>query len=358
MLLAQPLTHIAKSETTKAFQFYGYIDGSYNYLVQSNQFTSGVFDRVYDTNPNGFTLQQAAVTLAYQPKEGFGGLINPIGGHDAFLFAPYGWNPGSEWMGFDIPQAYLQYTTRKLTLFSGELLTMASAESLNPTKDTNFSRSILWGYATPTTTLGVRANYQFTEQLTFIAGINNGWDNIRDFNRRKTIELCLVYVPSPIFSLGLVGYSGGQRATDRTSTGPEGIRQLLDVVATFNVTKKLSLVGNLDYATQSKATLPSGIIGKAIWQGLAGYINYQFNERWNTSIRAEVFDDQNGYRTGIVQWWKEITFTLGVMPIKDLELRAEARHDMSNVNAFLQKNKRGASNNQQSFGIEAFYKFS
>jgi len=35
--------------------FSGYIDGSYNYLLNSNQFTSGTLDRIFDTNQNGFT---------------------------------------------------------------------------------------------------------------------------------------------------------------------------------------------------------------------------------------------------------------------------------------------------------------
>lgn len=356
-VLSQSIALNKKLKGTTPIQIFGYIDGSYNYLLRSNKFTSGAFDRAYDTNPNGFTLQQAAITLAYQPAEGFGGLINPILGHDAFIFAPYGWNPGSEWVGFDIPQAYLQYATGKFTILGGELLTLASAESLNPTKDTNFSRSILWGYATPTTTLGLRGAYVINEQLTLFAGLNNGWDSIRDSNRRKTIELSMVYAPHPIFSLALIGYSGGQRVADRTSTGPEGVRNLLDIIATFNATKKLSFVGNYDYAVQSKAALPSGNIGEAVWQGIAGYINYQFNERWQTSLRAEIFDDRNGYRTGVVQWWKEMTFTLGFMPIKDLQLRAEVRHDLSNVSAFVNKNGHDTSNNQQSFALEAFYKF-
>lgn len=356
-VLSQSIALNKKLKDTTPIQIFGYIDGSYNYLLRSNKFTSGAFDRAYDTNPNGFTLQQAAITIAYQPEEGFGGLINPILGHDAFIFAPYGWNPGSEWVGFDIPQAYLQYATGKLTILGGELLTLASAESLNPTKDTNFSRSILWGYATPTTTLGLRGAYVINEKLTLFAGLNNGWDSVRDSNRRKTIELSMVYAPHPIFSLALTGYSGGQRVADRTSTGPEGIRNLLDIIATFNATKKLSFVGNYDYAVQSKAALPSGNIGEAVWQGIAGYINYQFNERWKTSLRAEIFDDRNGYRTGVVQWWNELTLTLGFMPIKDLQLRAEVRHDLSNVSAFVNKNGLDTSNNQQSFALEAFYKF-
>jgi hypothetical protein len=345
--------------TNPDFKLSGYLDGSYNYLVRSNQFTSGTFDRVYDITENGFTLQQVAIALAYQPEQGFGGLVNPIIGRDTYTFSPYGWDPyfGSQWLGFDIPQAYLQYVVEKFTIIGGELFTLASVESVDPTKQANFSHSILWGYATPTTTLGFRGTYVMNEKLTLIAGLDNGWDTIRDFSRRKTIELSVAYMPHPIFSVAVTGYSGGQRAADRTSSGSESIRNLIDIIATLNATDKLAFVANYDYGIQSKALLPSGSIAEAVFQGIAGYVNYKFYDEWRTSLRGEIFSDRNGYRTGVVQCWKELTLTLGYVPIKNLELRAETRHDFSNVGSFVDSNGVGASNSQQSYALEAVYQF-
>src|SRR5579872_4811652 len=88
-----PALGLADSSTNNSdFKLTGYVDGSYNYLVRSNHFTSGTFDRLYDVEENGFTLQQAAITAAYQPSQGFGGLVNIIGGRDANAIAPYGYN--------------------------------------------------------------------------------------------------------------------------------------------------------------------------------------------------------------------------------------------------------------------------
>lgn len=327
--------------------------------MRSNQFTSEAFNRVYDLNPDGITLHQASFTLAYQPTDGFGGLINPIFGKDTFIFAPYGWDPflGIKQAGFAIPQGYLQYAQNSFTLIGGEFNTLAGAEYLDPTKDTNFSRSILWGYAEPATHLGVRSTYIVDKALTFIGGVNNGWDNIRDTGRRKTLELSLISTPNTLFSLALVGYSGGQRAADKTDFGPESIRNLLNVIATVNPTKKITLIGTYDYGVQPKAALPNDNIGKAIWDGFAGYLNYQFDEKWRTSIRGEFFNDRNGYRTGVVQEWKEVTLTIGYAWLKNFELRGEARHDNSNVSSFLKANGRGTSNNQQSFAFEGVVKF-
>lgn len=91
----------------KDLKISGYIDGSYNYLLNSRSFTSGVNDRVYDITYNGVTLQQASLTAAYQPAQGFGALANVIVGRDTYTFSPYGWNPdhGSQWFGLGMPQA-------------------------------------------------------------------------------------------------------------------------------------------------------------------------------------------------------------------------------------------------------------
>lgn len=354
----QPNDAVPKA-TNSNFKYSGYIDGSYNYLVRSNKFTSGTYDRAYDITPNGFTLQQASITLAYQPPQGLGGLINPIIGQDTYIFSPYGWNPyyGTQWIGFDIPQAYLQYSRNQLTIVGGELYTLASYESVDPTKLPNFSRSILWGYATPTTTIGLRGTYVMNDQITLIAGLDNGWDTIRDFSRRKTIELSIAYAPVPIFSMNVTGYTGGQRAADRTSSGAESIRNLIDIIATINATEKLTFIANYDYGIQPKALLPSGSIAEAVFQGIAGYANYKFYDKWRSSVRGEIFSDRNGYRTGVPQCWKELTLTLGYRPIKSLELRAETRHDFSNVNSFVNSNGIGVNNNQQSYALESVFQF-
>ncbi|WP_412754638.1 outer membrane beta-barrel protein [Legionella donaldsonii] len=344
---------------TNNWKVFGYLDGSYNYLLRSNQFISGTYDRVFDIKQNGLTLQQTGMNLAYQPQEGFGGLITPVVGRDAQTFAPYGWitsDPSQE-IGFAIPQGYLQYTAASLTFMAGAFIELAGAENLFSYNDTNFSRSILWGYAEPFTVTGLRVSYIPNNKLTLIGGLNNGWDNIRDTSRGKTIELGASYVFNPMFSLATYLYSGQQRVTERTSYGPTGQRTLLDLVATLNITEKISFVVNYDGAQQTRAALPNGTIAKAIWQGVAGYFNYKFSEKWRTSLRGEIFSDKNGYRTGVAQTWKEITLTVGYELLQNFELRAETRHDISNVNAFLKANNKGTSNNQQSYAIEIVGKF-
>jgi len=348
-----------QNNNSSDFSVTGYIDGSYNYLQQSNKFTSGSFNRVFDINPNGFTLQQAGITLAYQPKKGFGGIVTPVVGRDTYIFSPYGWNPnyGTQWFGLSFPQAYLQYGVSSLTFMGGQFIELAGAESIFSYNDTNFSRSILWGYAEPATVTGLRVSYIPNDKLTLIGGINNGWDSIRDTGRNKTIELGVSYTFNPTFSLAAYAYTGQQRIVDRTSSGPTGQRTLIDFIATLNATDKLTFIANYDGAIQTKASLPSGNTAQAAWQGIAGYVNYKFNDKWHTSIRGEVFEDHDGFRTGVRQNWREATLTVGYNPLKNLEVRAETRRDFSNVNSFVSSNDVSVGNNQQSYALEGVYKF-
>jgi len=73
--------------TASGVDLHGYVDVAYSYLSGTGIFTSRVADRVFDTEPNSFNVHQAALTIDYQPKEGFGGLVNLIAGRDARVIA-------------------------------------------------------------------------------------------------------------------------------------------------------------------------------------------------------------------------------------------------------------------------------
>ncbi|HVN41331.1 MAG TPA: outer membrane beta-barrel protein [Steroidobacteraceae bacterium] len=341
----------------------GWIDTSYEYLNGEGVFaTDGLPpNRVFDDHKNAFSLHQAAINIAYQPKEGFGAVVNVIAGQDVQVFAPYDINQGNA--KIDVPNAYIQYASGPITVIGGRFVTLAGAETIDPRTMTNFSRSILFGYAIPFAHTGLRMTYAPSDTLSLILGVNNGWDVLKETNSQKTVEVGAAWVPSKAFSLNLSGYFGDERVIGNTGDyGPNGLRSVVDVVATWNATDALSLVLNYDWG-QQKA---NGYSETASWQGIAGYVNYQFNEQWRTSLRAEYFDDKDGYRTGIVQKWKEATLTFGYAPVKAVELRVEGRYDKSDKQAFVKSFatcgedsycSSDISDNQASFGVEAVFKF-
>jgi len=334
----------------------GYIDAAYTHLSGTGLFTSGVANRVFDTERNSFILHQAAITIAKQPKEGFGGLVNLTAGKDANIIAPFDANPGAK-SNFDVTQAFAQYATGPLTVIAGKYVTAAGAEVIKSPSNVNYSRSILFGYAIPFTHTGARATYALGDVVTLIGGLNNGWDDLKDTNSQKTWELGVLLTPIKPLTISIVDYVGTERVGGLTSVGPEGSRNIFDVVATWAATDKLTLALNYDYGTQDNtATVTPRGATKAKWTGVAGYGTYQFTDLWRLSVRAEYFDDEDGYRTGVVQKWKEGTLTLGFLPAKSFELRAEIRYDKSDVASFV-KAGGSTSKSQTSYGLEALYKF-
>lgn len=347
--------------TIAGFDVNGYLEGSYNYLSQSQFFTSGVYDRLYDLNPNGFTLQQAAVVIAKQPTQGFGGLLNVIMGSDANQTPAYGMDPwfDSQNLGLEVVQLYAQYAVNSFIFMGGKYYALAGYETNQSPQNASFSSSFISSFAQPTAFTGVRAAYAVNDKLNLEVGVNDGWDNIRDWGLRNTVEVGAVYT-TPIYLFSAYWYNGEERSAEVfpvTNVGPTGIRNLVDLIASMNVTNKLTLAANYDFASQNRALLPDGDYGRAVWQGIAAYLEYQINPTWRVALRGEYFNDHDGFATGVPQSLKEVTLTVGYLVFKHFEVRAETRRDLSNTDSILAKNGVTTSNNMQSFALEGIFTF-
>src|ERR1700738_3504245 len=90
----------------------GYIAASY---YASNGYPSNIHQ--FDIEHNTFQLDQAGLQVAYQPKEGFGGLVDLMAGEDArVLHAAEDGHDNT----FDVRQAFIQYATGPLTVIAGK----------------------------------------------------------------------------------------------------------------------------------------------------------------------------------------------------------------------------------------------
>jgi hypothetical protein len=328
--------------------FNAYVAGQYQYS-SSPAPSLHVFDYRHDS----FVLNQAAFTLSALPKEGFGGSVYVMGGEDARLINYFS-SPGSTGnvnttSNFDVTSAFLQYAGGGWTIQAGKLLTLAGAEVINPTLNTNVSRSLLFN-AEPFTHTGLRATYAASDQFSVIFGVNNGWNQTSDLNSQKTAEVGLAFTPSKAFSLLAQGYFG----SEPVGGGLNGEKTLIDLVATFNVSDAVSFVVNYDWGKQDNV-LAGGSDAK--WNGLAGYFNYAINSAWRLSLRAEYFDDKDGFTTGAVQKVKEVTATFGYAPSKNFELRLEGRMDKSDQKFFLKKSSGGVDDTQTGILVEGVIKY-
>jgi len=324
----------------------GYVAASY---YHSNGYsTYHQFDNKHDS----FQLDQAALTIAFQPKEGFGALVDVAAGEDMkILNTAEGSNPNT----FDIVQGFVQYATGPLTVIAGKYVTLAGAEVIAPTGNTNFSRSLLF-FAEPLTHTGVRATYAASDTLSLVAGVNNGWNySSLSTSGSKTAELGVAWTPSKTFSLTAQAYVGKDSTFDAQRT-------LVDAVATYSATDALTLILSYDWGKQKQHAAGDPDLD---WNGAAFYTNYALNDQWRASLRLEYLDDKEGFVSGLLgtpQKLKEGTLTFGYAPVKSFELRMEARYDKSDKATFVRSinnivNSNPLANSQTGFALQGVYKF-
>jgi Putative beta-barrel porin-2, OmpL-like. bbp2 len=318
----------------------GYVAASY--YDSSGYNTDHQFDTAHDT----FQLDQAGLTLAYQPKSGFGAVVDVIAGEDAKI-VDFAESAGTRANSFDLLQGYVQYVTGPLTLQAGKFTTLAGAEVIAPTGNTNFSRSLLF-YGEPMTHTGVRATYALTDMVSLIVGINNGWNYTKIDYGSKTGEFGIALSPNKYFALTAQAYVGRDPVALASRT-------FFDTVATFNATSALSFVVSYDWGKQDASSVTAG----GDWDGVAGYVNYQLNSQWRVSLRGEYFDDKEGFMTGIAQKVKEGTITFGYDPVSDFELRIEGRYDSSDQAGFVKRISPVTlyTDNQTEIALQGVFKF-
>ncbi len=351
----------------------GYLDVAFNKMNSTGLQQGGVASRIFDTpgavagqNFSNFNLQQAAVIISKAPKEGLGGLVNITAGQDAPGIAATGMGLGDPNHYLDLTQAYASYATGPVTVIGGKFATLAGAEVITSPQDKNYSRAWMFGWG-PYTHTGMRATYVASDMVTLIGGVNNGWDQVSQIqgSSGKTGELGFVLTASPMFSLATTYLNGKEGSTQGlTTAGTIGTRSYLDMIGTINATDKLNFVADYANGKQDNVTL-TGLAAPvtAKWDALALYANYQFTDVWRTSYRHEMFDDKNGFRSGLLiggiatgQKLTSNTLTVGYAVDKKLEFRGEVRFDKSTQNAFVMSNG-GVSNTQHSYALEAVYQF-
>lgn len=324
----------------------GYIDSAYSHA--NRDIENGFSTRVLDSQNNSFVLHQLGVQIAKQPKQGFGGLLNITAGKDAGVIHS---TPSNE-QTFDVTQGYLQWAGGPLTVIGGKFTTLHGTEVIWSPSNANFSRSILFG-AVPFTHTGVRATYAISDTLSVIAGLNNGWDQLVDQNKGKTLELGLT--SNPIKPLNVTAsYYGGQ---EMGATGTNGRRDSFNAVASYAITEPFT-VGLEFLNVKQKDAVSDGAGGSKDmkYDGFAAYVSYLFVPKVKGTLRAESFNDKDGFHFGNGSMkYKEYTLTVAYLAADNFELRGEVRNDKADNPVF--RDGGSLSDSLTTFAVQALYKF-
>jgi hypothetical protein len=265
---------------------------------------------------------------------------------------------------FDVRQFYITYTApvgSGIKLKVGRFVTLAGAEVIKSYNNFNYNitNAILFGFAIPFTHTGIMSSYAFSDQVSLDLGVVNGWDAVADNNDGKTVHsgLTLAFDPRITF---YQTFTYGPEQTGRFVTntvsntcsgsangGPcdptlqlyvhpgKSKRLLLTSLLTIKPIDPLTLIIDYDYGNEGDSVPENGALRRAYWQGVAGYIIYNFTDDLSACLRAEMFDDVNGARvfapggSGFHATYAEITPTLTYRITDGLYWRNEYRHDES-----------------------------
>lgn len=324
----------------------GFVDGYYGW--NTNRVGPAAL-RNFDVNHNEFSLNMAEVAVEKKATEDSraGFRLDFMAGQAVDFVNAF--EPGGpDFLKF-VEQAYVSYLApigKGLTVDFGKFVTPHGAEVIETRDNYNYSRGLLFSLAIPYYHAGVRVSYPASDTVTVTGYLVNGWNNVRENNSGKTVGASVAFKPTDRFSF-TQAYMVGPEQPDNN----DDFRHLLDSLASYTLSDKVTLLGNFDYGRDE-------IAGQAVdWFGFAAYARYQGTDKWALAPRYEWFRDDDGYATGVPQDVQEVTVTSEYKLGGSLITRLEWRTDFSNEPVFV-NNDGEAKKNQSTITVGVIYAFS
>ncbi len=342
----------ADSTAASSISWSGMVDVYYSKnfndpLTQTNQMRNfDVYDNQFGLSLAKVTLQKQASPVGFRIDMAFGTTNDLVQG-----IAPFGGNSFSTLS--NVEQAYLTAVLpigSGLTVDLGKFVTHMGYEVIESNGNWNYTRSFLFAYAIPFYHMGMRITYPFASNFTATLHILNGWNEVVDNNKSKTLGLTLNYAPTSSTDLVLNGISGFEQALGTQY----GKKNVLDFILTEQLGPDLSVALNADYGEERV----SGFLDS--WKGVAVYGKYSLSAKSDVALRGEVYYDPYGYTTGAgfaKATFKEITLTYEYDLFANLVLRGEFRNDFANGPAFISSEGTLTKTSQPTFLIGAVATF-
>jgi hypothetical protein len=232
---------------------------------------------------------------------------------------------------FDVEQAYVSYVAdvgRGLRFDIGKFFAPVGYESVDrfDAYNDNFTHSFLFGFSAPFTNTGFKVSYPFSDKVSGMFMVVQGWDSVSDNNSSKSVGAQIAWAPAP--SLGFtLNYIGGPEQDDNTTNW----RNVYDLCATWKAGPSMTFGLNADYGHERDALGPGQ---NGHWDGVALYAIYGVTDRFSLALRAERFNDYEGARTGTPQRLEEVTLTPAYKIGGHFVVRVDLRQDWSNRAVF------------------------
>jgi len=303
----------------QAVDVHGLVDVFYAYNAHgSENFLPGTGTTAHRANE--VSLNAAALDVALEPK--------PVGFH---LTLAYGTGPevvhAAErepeiWRA--IYQASVSYTASigsGLLFEAGIYPSHIGYESFFSKDNWNYTRGYM-GEFSPYYQAGLKIAYAFDAHWSAQIHFLNGWQIIEDNNRAKAVGTQIAFAGDRL-SVALNTFAGPELPGDDSHW-----RLFGDVIAQYKATAQLSLGATVDVGRQDRAK------GAAAWHGAGLFARLALNQKAALALRAEYYDDADGFLSGTPQLLKDGTVTLELRPAEHLVLKLEGRFDASDAAVF------------------------
>ena len=255
---------------------------------------------------------------------------------------------------FDLQQAFVSYITpvgSGLRFDAGKFVTNHGYELIDGYDgyNDNATRSFSFGYAIPFTHLGLKATYTFSDQLTAMLMLVNGWDNAVDNNSSKSLGAQFIWTPSKIVTI-TANYMVGAERSDTNGDA----RNLVNVNAQWKVTDRTILTVDAVYGSEPNAVTQGQT---AMWTGIVGYARFGLSDSFAFILWGEFFNDRDGARTGVAQKLKEVTLTPELKVGSHVVIRGDVRVDFSGKEVFEDRDGALTKKQQPTVLLNALYTF-
>jgi hypothetical protein len=170
----------------------------------------------------------------------------------------------------------------------------------------------------------------------------NGWDNVRDNNRSKSLGAQIALTPSKTLTV-YANYLGG---AERADSGD--LRHLADFVAVAKPRDAMTVTLSYDYGHETNGAGPGA---DASWQGTAASVKWDLTGKYSLALRGELFGDPAGVRTGTAQRLAELTVTPMMKLSAHVMVRGDLRFDRSTIGVF--ETRTGVSSHQMTAALNA-----
>lgn len=318
---------------------------------------SVIVGRAYDRHHNSFSLNVVNLTVervAPSDRVAAGFHAEAWFGQNAEVVKSVGLNLGPDgdiWQVYAVLNLPVGAPGGYLQLKAGKLATLLGVEVGEDVLNPNLGVSYQDIFLEPFTETGAELDAKLSPRWDAELRVSNGWDQVTDLNKSKTVMARLGLTPDDKTLIALTGFVGPEQAQNNSNE-----RAGANLVASRKVTSVATAQLQLDYGQEDHAAANGG---QAQWYAAGAWLSYDVAPAATLALRADYMNDRDGARTSGVLGFPAngglkvggVTATLNIKRWDHALLRPELRFDRATLPVF------DAHRDQFSIGMGLSYIF-